>query len=62
MRGYTEVLDGIPFSGEQKELYQYYRSLGYDRKTAAVLAIYTFGSDYSYEDKKTLPMDKLYEV
>ncbi len=62
MRGYTEVLDGIPFSGEQKELYTYYRSLGYDRKTAAVLAIYTFGSDYSYEDKKTLPMDKLYEV
>ena len=62
MRRYTEVLDGIPFSGEQKELYPYYRSLGYDRKTAAVLAIYTFGSDYSYEDKKTIPMDKLYEV
>ena len=62
MRRYTEVLDGIPFSGEQKELYPYYRSLGYDRKTAAVLAIYTFGSDYSYEDKKTLPMDKLYEI
>ncbi|HAS20390.1 MAG TPA: hypothetical protein DCR16_01465, partial [Lachnospiraceae bacterium] len=27
-----------------------------------MLAIYTFGSDYSYEDKKTLPMDKLYEI
>ena len=60
--GYKEIFDGIPLSGEQKELYQYYRSLGYDRKTAAVLAVYTFGSDYSHGEKESIPMDVLYKV
>ena len=42
----------------KKEYYDYYLSLGYDHKTAAVLALFTYG-EYRY---KSLSIDDLYET
>ena len=42
----------------KKEFYDYYLSLGYDQKTAAVLALFTYG-EYRY---KSFSMDDLYEA
>ena len=42
---------------EQQQFYQYYKSLGYDEKTAVVLAMFTYG-DYRFDK---LSIDDLYE-
>ncbi len=42
----------------KKEFYDYYLSLGYDQKIAAVLALFTYG-EYRY---KSLSIDDLYET
>ncbi|MCR5282784.1 MAG: von Willebrand factor type A domain-containing protein, partial [Lachnospiraceae bacterium] len=42
----------------KEEFYDYYLSLGYDHKTAAVLALFTYG-EYRY---KSLSIDDLYET
>ena len=39
----AKKIDWTIYPQEKKELYDYYRSLGYDKRTAAVLTLFTFG-------------------
>ena len=46
------------YSEEKRELHDYYLSLGYDERTAAVLALFTFGHR---RRRGAVRIDRLYE-
>ena len=54
---HTGEIDWTAHSREQRELYEYYRSLGYDDRIATVLALYTFGK----RGRRGVTIDEIYE-
>ena len=43
MKDNKREINWAMYSEEKRELHDYYLSLGYDERTAAVLALFTFG-------------------
>ena len=58
MKDNGREIDWTEHPEEKRELYGYYRSLGYDGRTAAVLALFTFGDG----GWRTVKIDRLYEA
>ena len=44
MKENKREIDWTKYPEEKRELYGYYRSLGYDERTASVLTLFTFGN------------------
>ena len=58
MKDNKREINWAMYSEEKRELHDYYLSLGYDERTAAVLALFTFGDGGR---RGAVRIDRLYE-
>ena len=57
MKDKKREIDWTGYPEEKRELYGYYRGLGYDERTAAALTLFTFGDG----GRRPVKIDRLYE-